>query len=153
MSQAGRIESIYLRPTSDVPAQEVGTARLQAGRGVVSDRYFFAGGGGPGEALTLIAAEALEALAAETGIALTGAESRRQILTRGVDLNALVGRQFSVGGVRCRGVELCEPCNHLQSVTVAGVLRGLAHRGGLRADVLTDGEIAVGAAVRPGREQ
>jgi MOSC domain-containing protein YiiM len=149
MSQAGRIESIYLRPTSDLPAQEVGTARLRAGRGLANDRYFFADGAAPGEALTLIAAEALEGLAAETGIALSGAESRRQILTRGVDLNALVGREFSVGGVRCRGVELCEPCNHLQSLTAPGVLRGLAHRGGLRADVLTDGEIAVGDMVGP----
>lgn len=153
MSQAGRIEAIYLRPTSDAHAQEADTARLEAGKGLERDRYFFPDGAGPGEALTLIAAEAVEGLAADTGIELDGAESRRQILTRGVDLNALVGREFSVGGVRCRGVELCEPCDHLQSVTAPGVLRGLVHRGGLRADVLADGEIAVGDAVGPGREQ
>jgi MOSC domain-containing protein YiiM len=75
------------------------------------------------------------------------ADSRRQVLTRGIDLNALVGREFTVGSVRCRGVELCEPCAHLQSVTQDGVLKGLVHRGGLRADVLNDGDVSVGDAV------
>ncbi len=147
MSQAGRIEAIYLRETSASPAQEVCSARLVAGKGLEHDRYFFPDGAGAGEAFTLIAAEALEDLTADTGIELSAAESRRQVLTRGIDLNGLVGREFHVGGVRCRGVELCEPCAHLQSVTGPGVLRGLVHRGGLRADVLTDGEVAVGDAV------
>ena len=75
------------------------------------------------------------------------ADSRRQVLTRGIDLNALGGREFTVGSVRCRGVELCEPCAQLQSVTQDGVLKGLVHRGGLRADVLNDGDVAVGDAV------
>jgi MOSC domain-containing protein YiiM len=75
------------------------------------------------------------------------ADSRRQVLTRGIDLNALVGREFMVGSVRCRGVELCEPCARLQSVTQDGVLKGLVHRGGLRADVLNDGDVSVGDAV------
>ena len=104
-------------------------------------------GAGAGEALTLIASEALEGLEADTGIRLSAADSRRQVLTRGIDLNMLVGREFTVGAVRCRGVELCEPCAHLQSVTQDGVLSGLVHRGGLRADVLSDGEVAVGDAV------
>jgi MOSC domain-containing protein YiiM len=64
-----------------------------------------------------------------------------------IDLNVLAGREFTVGSVRCRGVELCEACAHLQSVTQPGVLAGLVHRGGLRAEVLTDGEVAVGDAV------
>lgn len=153
MSPSGRIEAIYLRPTSEAPAQEAPTARLVAGRGLEDDRHFFPDGAAPGEALTLIAAEALEGLRADTGIELGGAESRRQILTRGIDLNALVGHEFSLGGVRCLGVELCEPCAHLQAVTAPGVLRGLVHRGGLRADVLTAGEIAVGDAVGPGSDQ
>ena len=121
--------------------------RLVSGRGVEGDRYYAPAGAGSGEALTLIAAEALEGLEADTGIRLSAADSRRQVLTRGIDLNALVGREFTVGSVRCRGVELCEPCAHLQSVTQDGVLKGLVHRGGLRADVLNDGDVAVGDAV------
>jgi MOSC domain-containing protein YiiM len=153
VSESGVIEAIYLRATSDAPARAAATARLLAGHGVEDDRHFFPAGSRPGEALTLIAAEALEGLRADTGIELASAESRRQIVTRGIDLNALVGQEFLVGGVRCRGVELCEPCAHLQAMTVPGVLRGLAHRGGLRADVLTGGEVAVGDAVGPGSEQ
>jgi MOSC domain-containing protein YiiM len=69
---------------------------------------------------------------------------RRQVLTRGVRLNDLVGERFTVGGVECVGQELCEPCNHLQGLTYPGVLRGLVHRGGLRADIVSGGRIAVG---------
>jgi MOSC domain-containing protein YiiM len=108
------------------------------GRGLVGDRYGDAGD------ITLIAAEALEGLRADTGIELSHEESRRQVLTRGIDLNALVGKRFTVGSVECEGTELCEPCNHLQSLTQQGVLRGLVHRGGLRADVIRPGRIAVG---------
>ena len=97
----------------------------------------------------MIAAEALEALFAETGIELSAAESRRNVLTRGVDLNALVGRRFRVGEVECEGIELCEPCSHLEGLTKPGVLRGLVHRGGLRAAIHRGGEIAVGDPVVP----
>jgi MOSC domain-containing protein YiiM len=143
----GHVEAINVRATFESPAVAAQKARLHAGKGLEGDRYYAPDGAGPGEALTLIAAEALEDLAADTGIRLSAADSRRQVLTRGIDLNALVGREFTVGSVRCRGVELCEPCAHLQSVTQPGVLAGLVHRGGLRADVLTDGDVAVGDAV------
>jgi MOSC domain-containing protein YiiM len=98
--------------------------------------------------ITLIAAEALEGFRDDTGIELSHEASRRNVLTRGVDLNALVGRRFSVGDVECEGVELCEPCNRLAKLTERGVLRGLVHRGGLRANLLSSGEISVGDAVR-----
>ena len=78
---------------------------------------------------------------------LTAAESRRNLLTRGVDLDRLVGARFRVGEVECEGIELCEPCRHLEGLTYPGVLRGLVHRGGLRAAILEDGEIAVGDPV------
>ena len=97
--------------------------------------------------LTLIATEALAGLAEEHGVDLTAAESRRNLATRGIDLNELEGRRFRVGDVVCEGIELCEPCRHLQGLTKPGVLRGLVHRGGLRAAILTEGEIAVGDAV------
>ena len=75
------------------------------------------------------------------------AEARRNVVTRGIDLDALVGRRFLVGDVQCVGRRLCEPCAHLERLTVPGTLRALVHRGGLRADVLTDGTIRVGDAV------
>jgi MOSC domain-containing protein YiiM len=144
----GHVEAIHVRVTHRSQAVAAQRAHLHRGKGLEGDRYYAAEGAGPGEALTLIAAEALEGLEADTGIRLSAADSRRQVLTRGIDLNALVGCEFTVGSVRCRGVELCEPCAHLQSVTEDGVLAGLVHRGGLRADVLTDGDVAVGDAVR-----
>ena len=61
--------------------------------------------------------------------------------------NALVGKRFRIGEVECEGVELCEPCTHMQALTRPGVLSGMVHRAGLNADVLTDGEIAVGDPV------
>ena len=142
----GRVEAINIGPPRELPAP-VERVSAHAGKGLVDNRYYFAEGAEPGHALTLIAAEALEALAAEHGIEITAAASRRNVLTRGIDLNALVGKRFRVGVVECMGVELCEPCKHLESVTQPGVIKGLTHRGGLNADILSDGEIAVGDEV------
>jgi MOSC domain-containing protein YiiM len=142
----GRVEAINIGPPRELPAP-VERASAHAGKGLVGNRYYFENGAKPGQALTLIAAEALEAMAAEHGVEITAAASRRNVLTRGSDLNALVGKRFRVGAVECIGVELCEPCKHLESVTKPGVIKGLAHRGGLNADIVSDGEIAVGDAV------
>ena len=142
----GRVEAINIGPAEQLPAP-VGRVRAEAGKGLVGNRYYFDDGAKPGRALTLIAAEALEAMAADDGIEITAAESRRNVLTRGIDVNTLVGRQFRVGEVECVGVELCHPCKHLESMTKPGVIKGLAHRGGLNADILTDGAIAVGDEV------
>lgn len=144
MSQ-GRVEQINIGPERELPAP-VERVRALAGKGLEGNRYFY-DEAPPGRALTLIAAEALEAFQTETGIPLLAAESRRNVLTRGIDLNALVGRRFRVGEVECLGTELCEPCGHLESVTYPGVVKGMVHRGGLNADILTDGEIAVGDPV------
>jgi MOSC domain-containing protein YiiM len=151
-SGAGTVVEINISPQHEVLPAPVQRARAVSGRGLEGDRNFFAGQGTQPERdreLTLIAMEALDALAAEHGIELTAAESRRNIATRGIDLNRLEGRRFRVGAVECEGVELCEPCNDLQRLTKPGVLRGLVHRGGLRAAILTDGEIAVGDPVAP----
>lgn len=142
----GRVEEINIGPPETLPAP-VERAEAHAGKGLVGNRYYFGEGARPGQALTLIAAEALEGMAAEHGVELTPAASRRNVLTRGIDLNALVGRRFRIGEVECLGVELCHPCKHLESVTQPGVIKGLAHRGGLNADILSDGEIAVGDEV------
>jgi MOSC domain-containing protein YiiM len=94
--------------------------------------------------VTLIEVEALEALQRDYGVELQPSESRRNIVTRGVALNHLIGREFSVGDVRLRGLELCEPCGHLEGLTRPGVKQGLIHRGGLRAQILSEGVINVG---------
>ena len=142
----GKVEAINIGPPEELPAP-VERAVAHAGKGLVGNRYYFEDGAQPGQALTLIAAEALEAMASEHGVEITAAASRRNVLTRGIDLNALVGKRFRVGAVDCIGVELCEPCKHLESVTKPGVIKGLAHRGGLNADIVSDGEIAVGDEV------
>ncbi len=112
-----------------------------AGRGLTGDRHFCEQGAKPGQALTLIEAEALQ------DVGLTGAQSRRQVVVRGVRVNELVGKRFWVGDVECLGVELCEPCLHLQQMTRPGIIKELIHRGGLNADILTDGQISVGDPV------
>jgi MOSC domain-containing protein YiiM len=146
----GRVVGIFLTTEHGELPGSVERVRALAGKGLEGNRYFYADGDAPdGRALTLIAAEALEALEQDTNIVLSAAETRRNVLTRGVDVNALVGKRFRVGDVECFGVELCEPCAHLQSMTQPGVLNGLVHRAGLNADILNDGEIAVGDAVSP----
>ena len=144
----GRVEGIFLTAEHGELPADVDSVRALAGKGLEGNRYFFADGSAPdGQALTLIAAEAVEALEREHGIALHPAETRRNVLTRGIDVNALVGRRFRVGDVECLGVELCEPCLHLQSLTRPGIIDDLVHRGGLNADILTTGTIAVGDEV------
>jgi MOSC domain-containing protein YiiM len=133
----GSVEGIHIAPVESELPHAVGSVEVTAD-GVVGDRY------GQARDLTLIEAEALEGLQRDTGIELSAAESRRQVLTRGISLNDLVGERFTVGDVECVGQEWCEPCNHLQGLTKPGVLRGLVHRGGLRADIVSGGRIAVG---------
>ena len=134
-----RVEGISIGPSEALAPVESG--RAVAGRGLEGDRHFRPNGAKPGQALTLIEAEALE------DVRLTGPQSRRQVVVRGVRLNDLVGKRFTVGDVECVGVALCEPCLHLQSLTRPGIIDELLHRGGLNADILVGGTIAVGDAV------
>jgi MOSC domain-containing protein YiiM len=136
MMNGMHVEAINIGP-SDALAP-VSSVRAIAGKGLEGDRYFFADGAGSGEALTLIEAEVLE------DVGLTGPQARRQVVVRGVQVNHLVGRRFRVGEVECLGVELCEPCRHLQGLTRPGIIKDLVHRGGLRADILSGGTISVG---------
>jgi MOSC domain-containing protein YiiM len=123
-----------------MPRDEV---RAVAGKGLEGDRYF-GDASKPGKQLTLIEAEAIEALERDYKVKLEARDARRNLVVRGVALNHLVGREFKIGDVLLRGVRLCEPCDHLAKVTGAAVLPGLVHRGGLRADILTDGTIRIG---------
>jgi len=130
-------------------AQEV---KAIAGRGLERDRYFNGTGHwsktpGVGREVTLIELETIEALEREKSIAIAPGAVRRNVVTRGVPLNHLVGREFQVGAVRLRGTRLCEPCAYLESLTQHGVLTGLTHRGGLRAEIVTGGTIRIDDAI------
>jgi MOSC domain-containing protein YiiM len=147
---SGTVEAIHLAEREGDPTFAVSRVVALPGLGLAGDRLVRkAEAAGetiePKRQVTLIQAEMLEALQHEHGIELTAGESRRNICTRGVSLNDLVGRTFRVGAVRMRGIELCEPCRYLEKLTGrSGLVDGLLHRGGLRAQILSGGEIRVG---------
>jgi MOSC domain-containing protein YiiM len=148
------VEAIGIATKAGEPLRSVERVEAIAGRGLAGDRYAaesgeFSDATAGQRDITLIAAEALEAFSAEAGIELSHLESRRNVLVRGLDVNALVGRRFRLGGVECIGRELSEPCAYLQGLTRPGVLAGLVHRGGLRAGISSGGMLAVGDAVEP----
>jgi MOSC domain-containing protein YiiM len=151
---AGVVVAIHLFPAKAQEGRSVAECRAVPGKGLEGDRYAerrgsFSDRGGPQREVTLIEEEAIEALARDYRVELAPGESRRNITTRGVALNHLVGREFRVGEVTLRGVKLCEPCSHLEKLTKPGVLKGLIHRGGLNAQVVTGGVLRVGDPVLP----
>lgn len=153
MSFAGTVRAIYLAAEHEAPLESVDAVDAIAGRGLVGDRYAVPNGESlaPARQLTLIAVEAIHAAMADLGEPIDAREIRRQVLVEGVPLNELVGVEFGVGPVRARGVELCEPCAHMQRLAGRPLLRPLVHRGGLNAEILQSGTIRVGDAVRPVR--
>jgi MOSC domain-containing protein YiiM len=150
---AGRVEQINVTETEGGTIRGLPEATVIAGEGIEGDRYVVKAREtgdpvAPLKQLTLIEAEALEALARDYGLELSAADSRRNVCTRGVSLDHLVGREFRVGVVRAKGVELCEPCGTMERLSgVTGSCKGMIHRGGLRAEVLEGGTIRIGDAV------
>jgi MOSC domain-containing protein YiiM len=144
----GTIEFIYIVPTATAPMVAVKEALAIPGVGLEGDRYALRQGTffkpEPDFELTLIEAEAIEALKRDYNVELAPGEARRNLVTRGIALNHLVGRDFQIGEVKVHGIRLCEPCDHLQRLTGRQVIKGLRHRGGLRAQILTQGAIRVG---------
>src|SRR4051812_46285573 len=121
VNAAARVESIHVAISQGEPMRATERAFVRAGIGFDGDRYatgrgHFSSMPGTGRALTLIEAEALEVLRDRFGIALQPGEARRNVTTRGVALNALVGRRFRIGSVLCEGTRLCEPCTYLEGV-------------------------------------
>jgi hypothetical protein len=159
----GTVVSIHIAPEASVPMQPITEVRAFPGRGLDGDRYFAGTGfysktsSYGGREVTLIEIEAVEALfggvlnasGERFGVKLSAADTRRNIATSGVPLNHLVDHEFRVGAVLMRGTRLCEPCKHLDDLTQPGVMSGLIHRGGLRAQILSEGVIRVGDAVSP----
>ena len=146
------IERIYLAPAPGGALVEQSEIRVVAGAGIDGDRYYLAKDE-PGQNITLVEAEVIEAYNASFGTGHPLSCTRRNLVTRGVRLNSLVGKEFTIGGVRLRGIDLCEPCMGLgnamatEGVTPAAVVKYLVHRAGIRADVLSSGTIAIGAVL------
>jgi MOSC domain-containing protein YiiM len=135
------VVAIHIGETGAGELHPVDSVQARAGKGLEGDRHFHPEGAPAGQALTLVEEEVV----ADVGLPAGG--TRRQVTVRGIRLNDLVGKRFLVGDVPCYGVELCEPCSHLQSMTRPGIMRELVHRAGINADVLGDGKISVGDSV------
>jgi MOSC domain-containing protein YiiM len=144
---------IFAILTADAPSSPMAgrsEARAVPGRGIEGDRYFTGVGTfsqhpqKPDFEVTLIEKEKIDAFARVSGLPFTAAHARRNLVTEGLDLNALAGREFRIGEVKFRGLRLCEPCSYLAKTTFPETLKGLVHKGGLRAQILSEGIIRVG---------
>jgi MOSC domain-containing protein YiiM len=150
----GTVVAIGIARKASETMESLPEVRAIAGRGLEGDRYFNKEGSfsdnanSTGREVTLIESEAIDALERDYKHKLDYTDARRNIVTRGVPLNHLLGKEFSVGDVRLRGVRLSDPCTHLAGLTDDKVRTGLTHRGGLRADILNDGVIRVGDVVK-----
>jgi hypothetical protein len=146
-ARRGSVAALLIAHAAEGPLARVDDVVAVAGRGLEGDRYAFGRGtfSGPGRGyqLTLVEAEVLDE------IDLPWEQARRNVVTRGVGLNDLVGRRFRVGSAGCIGRRLAEPCAHLEKLARPGLLRPLVHRGGLRADIVSGGRIRVGDEVVP----
>lgn len=148
-ADAPQVVSIHIAEKGSGPMTPVARAHAVPGKGIEGDRYFLKTGTysakpGSGRQITFVELEAIEAVRRDDGVPLDQGETRRNIVTSGIALNHLVGREFMAGEVTLRGVRLCEPCDHLAKLTGKKVLPSLVHRGGLRADILTEGTIRTG---------
>lgn len=148
----GILRGIWISATARDPLVRVTEVRAVPGRGLEGDRYFFACGSfsrwpGKGREVSLIAAEALDAVRTERGIDLREGRSRRNLVTTGIDVADLQERAFRIGTALFRGVRPCAPCAYLERITEAGVFEALKGRGGLRADVIEEGILHVGDAI------
>ena len=132
------VEAIHFGEEGVPELWEVESANAVTGQGLEGDRHFHPEGAPSGQALTLVDAAEVERVGLPPGA------TRRQLTVRGVDVNGLVGKRFRVGEVECYGVELCEPCLHLESLTRPGIIKDLVHRAGLNADILVGGTIRIG---------
>jgi MOSC domain-containing protein YiiM len=154
MNFMGQVTELLIACSRSAEMESRASVRAMPGKGLEGDRYFSGTGTfspspqKPDFELTLIEQENVEAFAAESGFPFTAALARRNIVTSGIRLNDLVGREFLVGEVNIRGIRLCEPCTHLAKHSFQEILKGLVHKGGLRAQILSEGTIRVGDPIR-----
>ena len=144
----GKIIGIYIAPTRGDATISIDQAHIIPGKGIVGDRYYDSKNNAdikskPGQEITLIEMETLESMANDEGLNISPQKARRNIITSGIALNDLVGRTFFIGDLPLHGVRLCEPCQYLANRTDPGILPSMVHRGGLRAEILTEGTIHI----------
>jgi MOSC domain-containing protein YiiM len=147
----GRVEAIHIAAVQGAPMRTVSRIHARVGTGLDGDRYALGLGHYSHDRrvsrdLTLIEAEVIEDLST-LGIQLASGVARRNVTTRGIRLNALVGRRFRIGMIECRGTRLCQPCAYLAELVGQRLLEPLVDRGGLRADILIGGHLAIGDAI------
>lgn len=150
----GRVIEMHIVAHTDAPTKSQATLDVELGHGIVGDRYFLpqrtleiAAAAPRKEELTIISADALDAFNAQFALEIPYGEFRRNIVTRGIDLNALVGKRFRIGEVLCEGIELCEPCSKLARTVSHLVLPHLVHRAGIRAAIFEGGQIVRGDTI------
>ena len=154
MSWQGTVEGIYIADDAAQPLVPVDKIKAVVGLGLEGDRYFhkrgtFSHKPKRGREVTLIEVESIEAAQKDYGLDVTAADARRNIATRCVPLNHLVGKRFKVGDATLIGIRLCEPCTHLTKLVNADFRKALIHRGGLRAEVQEGAEIHPGDQIHP----
>jgi MOSC domain-containing protein YiiM len=158
VSLTGRVVSLFIAKEAGAAMISLSEVRAVPGRGLEGDRYFYGQGtwfqpNKPNREVTLIELEALEGVRREYALEIHPSETRRNILTQGVPLNHLVGREFRIGEARLRGLKLCEPCDYLEKLVGKKVCLPLLHRGGLRAQILDPGMIRVGDTIEAAEPQ
>jgi MOSC domain-containing protein YiiM len=150
---SGIVEYIFTAPERGAPVQSRQQVEAIPGVGLEGDRYAALFDQDTQKKphnkreITLIEIENIEALESEHGLKVDPSSLRRNIVTRGVDLNSLVGVEFQVGEVRLQGIDLCEPCSYIEGQTAQGVLKALVKKGGLRAQIIFGGIVHVGDSV------
>jgi MOSC domain-containing protein YiiM len=149
---SGKVVGIYIAKNQGDQTILVDHAHVVPGMGIEGDRYFKTSINPdahpkPGREITLVEMEAIESMQEVDGVEITPGQTRRNIVTRGIVLNDLVGRLFHIGSIQLRGVRLCEPCQYLANQTDPRILRTMAHRGGLRADIITEGVIHINDSI------
>jgi MOSC domain-containing protein YiiM len=150
-----KVVALYISESASVPMLETQQVELEAGKGVVGDRYYSGKGtfseklaGLPDVELTLIESEEVDLFNKEYGHSFSAGDFRRNIVTEGVRLNDLEGKEFQIGDVRLRGVRLCEPCAHLAGILTSDIMPAMVHKTGLRAQIVSGGAVTVGEAVQ-----
>jgi MOSC domain-containing protein YiiM len=150
----GVLTEIWLTGAAAAPMRRVRAGRLIAGAGLDGDRYALGGGTWAQypdleKQLTLIDRDDVAAVAAEVGADLAPGDTRRNLVTAGIDLPSLVGGWFTVGDALLFGMKRCPPCTHLERLTGTRLVKAMVHRGGINAAVFTGAEIAESSVVRP----
>jgi len=154
MNMSATVENIFITKTRREQPYEIEAAKLEAGKGIVGDRYheraleFLAVGDQvPSNHISVISKEELAGFLERNNAEIDYADFRRNVLTSGIDLRELIGRQFKLGSALCQGIEDCDPCVFLAATVHRSVLPEMKEKAGLRAIILEDGDLKIGDTI------